>query len=44
MKNIISTIIMLERNKKFFVVKSESGDLNAKFFWQISTPSNLEEK
>ena len=39
-----SALYVKELNDKVFVVKSESGDLNAKFFWQISTPSNLEEK
>lgn len=39
-----SALYVKEINEKGFIVKSESGDLNAKFFWQISTESNLQEK
>lgn len=39
-----SALYVKEINEKGFVVKSESGDLNAKFFWQISTITNTEEK
>ena len=39
-----SGLYVKEINEKGFVVKSESGDLNAKFFWQITPITNTEEK
>jgi hypothetical protein len=40
-----SALYVKEINEKGFTVKSESGDLNAKFFWSITTvPSNIETK
>jgi hypothetical protein len=39
-----TALYVKEINEKGFVVKSESGDLNAKFFWQISPITSTEEK
>ena len=38
-----SALYVKEINEKGFVVKSESGDLNAKFFWTITAVPSITE-
>lgn len=39
-----SGLYIEEINNNGFIVKSESGDLNAKFFWKISSINNFKDK